>query len=58
MKEEKKKYKFMGMILSDGDTFEVQEEKVGENPYNPSGIAIYTFNHNNWNGVEELTSPF
>lgn len=49
-----KKYRFLGMILSDGDTFEVQEEKPGENPYNPSGIGIHTFNHKSWNNVEEL----
>ena len=54
MKEEKKKYKFLGMILEDGDTFEVQMEKPGENPYNPTGIAIVTFNHKNYNGVEEI----
>lgn len=51
-----KKYKLMGMILSDGDTFEVQEEKPNTNKYNPSGIAIYTFNHKDWNGVEEIPS--
>ncbi len=49
-----KRYKFLGMILKDGDTFRVQEEKPGENEYNPSGIAIYTFNHKHYNGVEEV----
>lgn len=50
----KKKYKFMGMILSDGDTFKVQEEKPNTNEYNPSGVAIYTFNHKSWKGWEEV----
>lgn len=47
-----KKYLFMGMVLSDGDTFEVQEEKPNVNPYNLSGIGVYTFNHKNWNCEE------
>ena len=47
-------YRFLGMTLRDGDTFEAQEEPVGANPHNPSGIAIHTFNHKNWHGVEEL----
>lgn len=51
----KKKYRFCGMLLSDGDTFEVQEEKPNINPHNPSGIAIYTFHHNFYDGVEEIT---
>lgn len=42
------------MILSDGDTFEVQEEPQGRNEHNPSGIAIYTFNHKGWNGWKEI----
>jgi hypothetical protein len=42
------------MILEDGDTFEVQEEKPGENPYNPSGIGIHTFHPESYNGVEEI----
>lgn len=49
-----KKYKFCGMILRDGDTFKVQEEKKGNNKYNPSGIGIYTFHPESFNGVEEL----
>lgn len=50
----KKKYKFLGMILSDGDTFEIQVEAPNTNPYNPSGKGVYTFNHKNWNDVEEV----
>lgn len=51
-----KRYKFCGMILKDGDTFEVQEEEPGENSHNLSGIAIYTFNHKNFEGVKEIKS--
>ena len=50
----KPKYKFCGMILSDGDTFEVQEEKPGTNPYNPSGRSINIFNHKSYKNVEEI----
>ncbi len=52
----KKKYKFLGMILSDGDKFEVKEEEPNTNKYNPTGKSIYTFNHKNFNGVEEIKS--
>ena len=51
---QEKYYEFCGMILRDGDTFEIQEEKPGENPYNPSGIGICTFNHKSWSGVKEV----
>ena len=43
MKEDK--YKLGDLILKDGDKFEVQEEEPNTNPYNPSGIGVYTFNH-------------
>lgn len=46
-----KKYLFMGMVLSDGDTFEVQEEKPNTNPYNPSGIGVATFHHKKYKNV-------
>ena len=49
-----KKYKFLGMILSDGDTFEVQEEEPNTNPHNPSGIGIVVFNHNLYTGWKEI----
>lgn len=49
-----KYYNFLGMKLKDGDKFEVQMEKPNENPYNPSGIGIITFNHKNYNNVIKL----
>jgi len=43
-----KKYIMAGMYLNDGDKFGVQEDKPGENKYNPSGIGIHTFNHKSY----------
>jgi len=50
----KKKYKWLGKIVKDGDKFQYQAEPKGRNPYNPSGIAIGTFNHKSYTGWEEL----
>lgn len=54
MSDTHKKYKWIGMVLSDGDRFEYQAEEPGENPWNPSGVAIGTFNHKNYIGWVEV----
>ena len=45
-----KKYLWCNSQFNDGDKFQFQAEPKGENKYNPTGIAIGTFNHNSYNG--------
>lgn len=49
-----KKYLWLRMVLKDGDTFKYQAEPAGENKYNPTGIAIGTFDHNSYVGWVEI----